>query len=458
MPKKLLLVSALLLGTIVYGRDFNPRKVVLNLATISDTHVNGYQTVPARKFRSALEQERDYASRFGGLDGVVVVGDLVDSPAWDESKYTQIDDWRRLYLDVLDPREVPLAYTVGNHDIWKEWTVNTYKEAKQFPKRLGPDFYTAEVGDPAMAEKYECRHYRIGGYHILSVVPDGRDPVIYPEQSIRWLDENLKAITSAEPDKYVIVITHAMIYHTIYGSYLDDTYPNHTGYWSTRVLTDVLNKYPQAVVFGGHLHFPLNDPRSIWQGDFTAMGTASTRYMAIDNGGYENMAGKTVMRDKDEFSQGLLLQFDKRGNMRVVRMDFYNNTTIGEPWVLRRPSKDGRHLRKYNHKALAAANQPPVLSSVAAKGGKGKMTVSWPAGTDDEFVHNYRITVKKNGYTVTVRKVLADFYRAPQPSQMKKDWKLDLEIAPGDYEVVLEARDSWDAVSNLVSASCTVTE
>ena len=60
MPKKLLLVSALLLGTIVYGRDFNPRKVVLNLATISDTHVNGYQTVPARKFRSALEQERDY--------------------------------------------------------------------------------------------------------------------------------------------------------------------------------------------------------------------------------------------------------------------------------------------------------------------------------------------------------------------------------------------------------------
>jgi len=458
MHKKLFIVSVLLVGTIAFGRDFNPRKIVLNLATISDTHVNGYQTAPANKFRSALEQERDFAARFGGLDGVLVVGDLVDSPAWDARKYTQIDDWRRLYEEVFNPVEMPMVYTVGNHDVWKEWTANTYKEAKQFVKRLGPDYYRTEVGDPKMAEDFECRHNVIGGYHILAITPDGRDPVVYPEESIKWLDENLKAITEAEPDKYVIVLTHAMIYHTIYGSYLDDTYPNHSGYWSTRVLTEVLDKYPQALVFGGHLHFPLNDPRSIWQGNFTVMGTASTRYMAIDNGGYENMAGRTIMKDKDEFSQGLLLQFDKKGNLRVVRMDFYNNTTIGEPWVLRRPSKDGRHLRKYNHNSIAAANQAPVLSSVQAKAGKGRISVSWPSGTDDEFVHNYRLTIKKNGYTVAIRKILADFYHEPQTSMMKKEWTLDVEAVPGDYEVILEARDSWDAVSNFVSANCTVTE
>lgn len=451
MLRKLLLFVALLAGTCVYAKDFNEKKIVANLAVISDTHVNGINGVPGYKFRSALIQERDYASRYGKLDGVVVVGDLVDSPAWNASKYTEINDWKRLYESVFSPVDVPLAYTVGNHDVWKEWTTDTYKEAKQFPQRLGPDFYTAEIGDPAMAEKFECRHYEIGGYHILSVVPDGRNPVIYPEESIRWLDENLKALTDKDPQKYVIVITHAMIYGTIYGSFLDDTYPKGKGYWSTKVLTDVLSKYPQAVVFGGHLHFPLNDPRSVWQGAFTVMGTASTRYMAIDNGGYEEMAGLTVMKDKDEFSQGLLLQFDNKGNMRAVRMDFYNQTTIGKPWVFKRPSGDGAHLRKYNHGNLAADNKAPRLSGMKVRPITGAVVVSWPAGQDDEFVHTYYLTVKQGDTVVCTKKILSDFYHTPKTSGMKKDWQQVVKLPRGEYTVTLVARDSWDAESNVLT-------
>ena len=456
MRRLCIFLAVLLAGSTLPAKDFNEKKVVLNLAVISDTHVNGYNGVPGYKFRSALIQERDYAARFGGLDGVVVVGDLVDSPAWNAKKYPEINDWKRLYESVFSPREVPLAYTVGNHDIWKEWTTETYKEAKQFPQRLGPDFYTAEVGDPRMAEEFECRHYVIGGCHILAVTPDGRNPVIYPEESIKWLDENLKAITEKDPDKYVIVITHAMIYGTIYGSFLDDVYPKGNGYWSTKVLTETLSKYPQAVVFGGHLHFPLNDPRSVWQGAFTVMGTASTRYMAIDNGGYEYMAGLTVMKDKDDFSQGLLLQFDNKGNMRAVRMDFYNQTTIGEPWVFKRPAEDGGHLRKYDHKRLAAANKAPSIKGLKVNVVSGGAIATWPAGTDDEFVHTYYLTVASGDSTVCTKKILADFYRVPQTSQMKKTWRQELKLAPGEYTVSLVARDSWDAESNVCSVECKV--
>ena len=464
MLKKLLFCTVVLASVagVAKNKDFNEKKIVANLAVISDTHVNGYQTVPAFKFRSALIQERDYAARFGGLDGVVVVGDLVDSPAWNAKKYTEIDDWKRLYESVFDPKEMPMIYTIGNHDVWREWTADTYKEAKQFTMRFGADYYQNEVGDPEMAEKYECRHSIVGGYHILALTPDGRDPVTYPEESLRWLDENLKALTEAEPDKYVIVITHAMIYHTIYGSYLDDNYPKHTGYWSTRVLTDILNRYPQAVVFGGHLHFPLNDPRSVWQGDFTVMGTASTRYMAIDNGGYEDMAGLTIMKDKDEYSQGLLLQFDNKGNMRAVRMDFYNQTTIGEPWTFRAPSPDNKHLAKYNHESLAAANEAPVLESLECKDegtikdGLHRVTVSWPAGRDDEFVHTYHLAVSKDGKTMAEKKILSDFYHEPKASLMKKTWTRTLELEPGEYEISLYASDSWDAASNRLSATITV--
>ena len=450
------LLAALLLGTIAFSKDFNGNKVVLNLAVMSDTHVDGYHTVPADKFRSALIQERDFAAPYGGLDGVLLVGDLVDSPAWNASKYTQIDDWKRLYESVFDPVEVPMVYAVGNHDIWKEWTPNTYREAKQFTRRFGPDYYRTDVGDPMMRDSLECRHCVIGDVHILCITPNGRDPVVYPEESIRWLDETLAQITAEHPDRYVLVLTHAMIYHTVYGSELDDVYPKHNGYWSTRVLTDVLKKYPQAIAFGGHLHYPLNDPRSIWQGDFTSMGTASVRYMAIDNGGYEAMAGLTIMKDKDEFSQGLLLQFDNKGNLRVQRMDFYNQTTIGEPWTLKHPCKDGSHLKPYSTSVRTGMNRAPVLGSLEAEGGEGKVTVRWAAGKDDEFVHTYFVTVRRGGESVCTKKVLADFYKVPQPSRMKKEWSLDIPLEPGVYDITLTARDSWDAESNALSAPATV--
>ena len=96
------------------------------------------------------------------------------------------------------------------------------------------------------------------------------------------------AVVWTNPNQYVIVLTHPMIYDTVYGSLLQDTYTALGDYWSTKALSSILVGYPQAVTFGGHLHFPLNDPRSIWQGDFTALGCASTSYMAIDNGGYED--------------------------------------------------------------------------------------------------------------------------------------------------------------------------
>ena len=56
-----------------------------------------------------------------------------------------------------------------------------------------------------------------------------------------------------------------------------------------------LSKYPQAVSFSGHSHTPLENEQSIWQGAFTAVGTASLRYISISSyrstqfpRGYEN--------------------------------------------------------------------------------------------------------------------------------------------------------------------------
>ena len=90
------------------------------------------------------------------------------------------------------------------------------------------------------------------------MLPTSQDPVTFTDSALQWFDETLAKVTAENPDQFVFVLTHPMIYDTVYGSDLGT-------YWYTKDLTEILNKYPQAVTFSGHLHFPLNDPRSIMQ-------------------------------------------------------------------------------------------------------------------------------------------------------------------------------------------------
>ena len=112
---------------------------------------------------------------------------------------------------------------------------------------------------------------------------------------------------------------------------------------------------------------------------------------------------------------------------------------------------------KYNHQSLAASNKPPVLKDLKALGGESKVKVVWSAAEDDEFAHTYFLRVTTlpadggEGAVVATRKVLADFYRAPKPSQMKKVWTRDISLEPGMYEVSLYAMDSWGAESNVLT-------
>jgi predicted phosphodiesterase len=422
---------------------FDENSIVLSLGVISDTHIgNGYGS--EEKFKEVLTQLEEAAQ--GNLAGVLIVGDLVNVASTE-----QISTFKQIYESVLDPVKVPMVYTVGNHDMNPQyrWTQESVAQNAVFHTILGDDYFKTDL-DPAMRDSLECRHCVIGEYHILCLTPDHSSPVTYAPAALDWLEARLKEITEKDPDHYILFLTHPMIYGTCYGSVLQDTYTRMGDYWSTKELSEILSRYPQVITFGGHLHFPLNDPRSIWQGAFTAVGTASTSYMAIDNGNYEDMATVTVMKGAGKFSQGLLLQFDKKGNARLTRMDFYNKAVIGEPWELGAPRKDLSHLGRYRHEDMKARNTPPTLSSAQFKEGK----LCFAAGKDDEFVHHYRITLSKDGEQVALKKILADFYKVPLPSQMKDSFELPLDgLEEGGYTASIVAVDSWDAVSEPLTCS-----
>lgn len=434
-------------GDVVTSKVFNANDIVLSLGVVSDVHVKPQWT--ADKWKSALQQLKAKALENDpdGLAGVLVAGDLIDNP-----NNTQLSLFKSTLESELDVKKTPLVYTVGNHDVPSyAWAATMPSDVTYMRNMFGDDYYLYDK-DQDMRTRYEARHCVVGDCHIFSVSPNGDQPIVYDPAVVSWLDSQLAAVTSAEPDKYVILITHPMIKNTVYGSRLGEEggiwSSSLSHYWATDALTPVLKKYPQVIVFGGHLHFPLNDPRSVWQGDFTVFGCGSVRYMAIENGKYEDMSSATVMKDCNDFSQGNLLQFDSNGNMRVLRMDFWNKDVIGEPVVSSYPTSDKSHLTKYNHTTRSLANAAPVLSTLDVDVTDGVATAKWAAGTDDEFVHHYVLTLRKGGTVVTTKKILADFYKSAKTSGMKKEWTRSLgNVTDGTYELTLEAYDSWDAAA-----------
>jgi Icc-related predicted phosphoesterase len=449
------------------GNGFDDKNIVLQFAAVSDVHVARNAAAQGR-VQSAFEQLKEAALLYTdkGLDAVVIAGDLTDDYGSNQDvKAGEIQKLKTAYENVFGTTPtVPMIYGLGNHDHDFERAGGAGSDLATFINVMGNKDVHTKYDVACSDSAHGSRHSVIGNYHFLFLEPitygcTGADDTgaKYYAETKAWLDAELKAITEANPNNYVFVVTHPMIYGTVYGSELLTS----GIYWYTKDITDILSKYPQAVTFGGHLHFPLNDERSIMQTAFTALGCGSVQYMALEDGGYDGMASATTMPDNQQVSSGYLVQVDASGNVRFIRMDFQNKTTIKDPFIIEAPKADKSHLEKYS-KNRANTNATPTLSPDAItikdnssdpKADVLNVEIEFLAGTDDDVIHHYLLEVKEKGVVIETHKILTDFYRHGQPSGMKKTYNVLLteSFARGaNYDICLTAYDSWDAASTTV--------
>lgn len=456
--------------------EFDESNIVLSFSAMSDIH----QQVGQEKVKDKLVRALDYAEELAGgtLDVALFAGDLTED-TWKKTGLKDQPDYTTEYnADIamlktaieegIDVNETGVFYCLGNHDTDPSVLGDVMTEMPAlFYSQLGEEFFRIDTADSEPAEGR--RHAVVNGYHFLSVNPARYWTLNgYEKSTLDWLDEKLSTITKESPDRYVFVTAHPPVYETVNGSCATT--------WGDADIAAVISKYPQVVYFSGHIHNVLQDETQISQnGAFTALDCGSVKYTGWMNNVNDNLIkfDNDVGTRIDDFSEGLLVQADVNGNLRVQRCDYVTKNVIKDAWELSYPQSDGSHLKKYDNESRKANNAAPVFASssaltVTASG--NDVSCVWQAATDDDMVRYYTLTVYNVNDTKKTKVktfYLGTFtYRYDRVEDMpeSESWKFTIDDMKkycetykteytGEYYFELRAVDVWFARSEVITAS-----
>jgi len=385
---------------------------VLRFIACSDSHVKTENDLTFNRIGAMLNQVyalTDADPVYPNLDALMMAGDLThDGTKAEFQKYwTAVSAAKHESTDLL-------AVVAKSHDGWGM----TRKKMRGFFSDLtgeAPDF-----------------HKVICGYHFIGLSVSDNDAVQYSKKQLSWLREQLDKAVADTPDRPVFFMHHEHNRNTVYGS---STYDG----WGVTFFNKILQDYPQVVDFSGHSHYPLNDPRSIWQGAYTAIGTGALFYaeFTID----ADRAYKSP--DCEACGTYWIVEVNAKGDVHLTGFDVDANKVLCEYTL---PNPADPQNRPYTPEKRQAASKAPVFADDAALSVQtfaGGCTVTAPvaASADGMPVVLYRAYAKNT----TGRKVLKSwtlpcYYRAVDLKTV--ELKLD-GLTPGDYTVGVVAENAY---------------
>lgn len=268
-------------------------------------------------------------------------------------------------------------------------------------------------------------HRIINGFHFIGVSASKVEGEHYGEHQKVWLREQLDAAVADDPAKPIFVMQHEHISGTVYGS------SDFEG-WGMPDFADILKAYPQVIDFSGHSHYPINDARSIWQGEYTALGTGGLYYAEIT---VDDV--KTVHPKNYRFvSTFWVVEIDADNRIRLRAVDLGAQEYLCE-YILESPLE-----REYTPEKQRERSKPPVFAADASAKLIGKSVYLDAAESADGMpIFIYRAyAVDSAGNRTPVGKTVPEYYRYKVPAKVK----IDLENLPeGDYKIEITAENCF---------------
>lgn len=312
----------------------------------------------------------------GQLDALFICGDLTDG-----GTAAQYADLRKVFADTtIVPEGLRVVFMQGDHD---NYDAN------------GQANYLSYTGQPL------DQFLDIKGYPFITFSIRGRRGYDgYDDVERTYLERQLERAARLYPGKPIFVFTHVPTYGTVYGSCAGE------GGWGTHLLADIVEKYPQVVLFSGHSHFPLSDPRSIHQGRFTSVNVGSSTYAEIEPDCVDEGIHPA---DYENVTEGLIVSADASANLTLQRWDTFRDEEILPRWQVCAPH-DGTAFTYQNHTSgkapWFAVTDSVSLDDVTETG----CTVSFPRAMGEEPVHHYVVELCDADSAVVARQTCFSGY------------------------------------------------
>ncbi|MDR6120891.1 glucan-binding YG repeat protein [Bacillus sp. SLBN-46] len=380
----------------------------LQIPIMSDVHINESIENRQMRFQTALQEFKSLAPNYQAL---AIVGDLTDQGL--DRQYEKFNQILSQYAN----QDAERVLVMGNHEFYE----GIYWPKPYFTDEMFIDRFITNTGMPGLyydkwiegvnSKKY---HFIVLGSEESKVTnPNNHDDAVLSDEQYQWLENTLSVET--DPKKPIFVFLHQPIDDTVYGS------EEWGGNLRDGRLKGILQKYPQAILFTGHLHYLLNHPRSVYQDGFTMADTGSLAYTLYENG-----------NAPAEFSQGLLVNvYDNK--VEIKAREFSNHTWINQTTIKLPYTKtvDDTEFPYFNHSDTGSVNK--VTATTA--------TVSWPAAKDNTQVDKY--IIKLNGEAVQTQ------YSKFWEDQSDQVYTTTITNLAGNTEYTLEvsAVDAWNNVS-----------
>ena len=379
------------------------KEVVLRFVAMSDVHVGEPYDEEAMRFGEAMEASYAYAmsQEYKTLDALLLAGDMTKSGYENEVI---------AFKEVLDRnirKETRPLLIMGNHEYFVESGAHVGKRWERIMKQT---MNTHEV---------------INGYHFIGISLTSYSG--YTDQ-IEWVDRELQKAVAEDPEKPVFVQQHYHITNTVYGSDL----------WGTSDLTEVFDKYPQIIHFSGHSHYPINDPRSIWQENYTALGCGTLSYFELEPG---MVYGSIPPKASDAF-QFYIVEVHEDHSVTVKAYDGITKQFFGfehhiEPPFVPEAFVYTKERAKKADKPYFAEGAEVQIEHITDT----SVTLTIPQAIDKECIHSYRFDFYKDDKVEMSASIWSEFYFVDTPKTLTQEF---LGLTPKtQYKLTVTAINSW---------------
>lgn len=372
------------------------KEVQLRVVVISDTHFGAdrsHENVP-RTLKCLLHKKPL-------PDAVFVVGDLTNN-SWAQ----EYDELIETFSDrSIVPEGVAVYYMTGNHDfrsiIYSGISSNRIACDSIHEKNMiledmsAIERYKEKTGQP-LHQYIDIKGYPFitvsmaNGDNLIGTMPD-HEVInnLYDEEALSFLSEKMEDAVRNYPGKPIFLFSHIGSTSTCFG-----TFPQDDG--GQNQFPSILDNYPQTVFFNGHSHFPIGDPRTIHQAQYTSINTGSAAFPS----GEKYYIPNPLMPQKryPEVTEGLIINILSDGNVEIERWDTFRNEEILPRWYIKQPFDGSQFLYK-DRDGLPAPFFDTGARVVCFVEGDN-LVIRFPRAIDNEIVNHYTIDFLKDDGTV----------------------------------------------------------